>query len=192
MTTRMKKILSQLGGGDWRSVGQADRIATLAAEDFAVFQELMQALAHRDPLVRMRAADAAEKASVKRPELLQPFKVRLMRLLDESTQQELRWHLAQMIPRLRLTHRQRVRVAASLRKYLQDPSSIVKTFAMQALTELALLDAKLRAEILELIRVCAKEGTPAMRARGRKLLAVLEARRETRISIPSTGGIRSH
>ena len=54
--------------------------------------------------------------------------------------------------------------------YLRDRSSIVKTFAMQALADLASQDASLRAQILPLLEELTAIGTPAMRARGRKLL----------------------
>ena len=53
----------------------------------------------------MRAADAAEKITVTRPELLKPHKLELLGLLDEAEQIELRWHLALMAPRLALTVR---------------------------------------------------------------------------------------
>jgi hypothetical protein len=50
----------------------------------------------------MRAADAAEKVSAKKPRLLDRHKAELLGLLAEAEQIELRWHLALMIPRLRL------------------------------------------------------------------------------------------
>ncbi len=64
------------------------------------FPELLECLWCSDPVVRMRASDAAEKISVQRPELLRPFKAELLGLACEATQQEVRWHLALMIPRL--------------------------------------------------------------------------------------------
>jgi hypothetical protein len=122
----------------------------------------------------MRAADAAEKASLPRPDLLQPFRTKLLRLLDEATQQELRWHLAQMIPRLRLSKKDRVRAASALRLYLDDRSSIVKTSAIQAMADLASIDDELMAEVEKLLTTLAEVGTASMRARGRKLLRQLE------------------
>jgi hypothetical protein len=51
----------------------------------------------------MRAADAAEKISLKKPQLLAPFKAELLGLAEETAQAELRWHLALMVPRLPLS-----------------------------------------------------------------------------------------
>jgi hypothetical protein len=169
-----KNILSALGRGDRRSVGRANQVAALAAQSPEIFGQLIEALWNPDPVARMRAADAAEKASLQHRELLQPFKADLLGLLAEATQQELRWHLAQMVSRLELTREERHRAAATLRLYLGDRSSIVRTFAMQALACLVEQDASLQAEVVDLIRRLIKTGSPAMRARGRKLLARLE------------------
>ena len=118
----------------------------------------------------MRAADAAEKVSVQRPDLLKSFKAELLGLADEATQAELRWHLALMLPRLALTYSERARAMARLRSYLDDHSSIVKTFALQGLAELAVGDAALQDEMTELLQQVCRIGTPAMKARSRKLL----------------------
>jgi hypothetical protein len=91
-------------------------------------------------------------------------------LLDEATQQELRWHLAQMIPRLHLSKKDRRSAASAFRLYLGDQSSIVKTSAMQAMADLASTDDDLMPELRTLLTTLTQVGTAAMRARGRKLL----------------------
>ncbi len=134
----------------------------------------MAGLWSEDPLVRMRAADAAEKVSRKNPELLAPYKAQLLGLMAEAEQQELRWHLAAMVPRLALNANERQCAADSLRGYLGDRSSIVKTFALQGLFDLAQNDHDLRSSVIELLRRAESNGTPAMKARSRKLLGKLE------------------
>ena len=165
-----------LAGGDRRSIGRADAVAALVLEQPELFAELIAGLWDTDPLVRMRAADATEKVSVKRPEVLHPFKAEILGLLAEAQEQELRWHLAQMVPRLPLTLEECARAASVLRDYLDDRSSIVKTFAMQALADLTSIDAALLPDMVELLLQVTRNGTPAMRARGRKLLARLGRR----------------
>ena len=108
---------------------------------------------------------------MKKPELLRPFKAELLGLLTEAKEQELRWHLAQMVPRLVLSEVERAHVAGVLRTYLDDRSSIVKTCAMQGLADLAATDEKLLPATMELLGQLTRTGAPAMRARGRKLLA---------------------
>ena len=170
---KSKDVLALLSGGDRRSVGRSDSVVTTVLAQPALFRSLIQGMWDKDPIVRMRAADAAEKASLKKPELLRPFKAELLGLLAEANEQELRWHLAQMVPRLALTASERAQAASLLRTYLDDRSSIVKTFAMQALADLADADETLLPETIELLHQLTRTGTPAMRARGRRLLARL-------------------
>ena len=118
----------------------------------------------------MRAADVVEKVSAKHPELLQPHKRRLIRDVAHSDQQEIRWHVAQMIPRLKLRSAERKTAVKILFHYLKDKSNIVKTFSMQALADLSEGDTHLRRRVIPLLKELTKTGSPSMRARGRKLL----------------------
>jgi hypothetical protein len=169
-----KHILALLRGGDKRSIGRANQVAAMVSADRRLFAELIEGLWADDPLIRMRTADAAEKVTRSNPELLAPFQKELLGLLKETTQQELRWHVAAMIPRLPLNPQQRRLVASVLSEYLEDHSSIVKTFALQALADLAEDDSDLRSKVLETLRQAVRNGTPAMKARARKLLLRLE------------------
>lgn len=162
-------IAAMLKGGDRRSIGNADQIAKLVLSEPKRFSELVECLWDEDPIVRMRAADAAEKVTVTRPELLKPHKQELLGVLAEAEQIELRWHLALMVPRLALTSPERQRVAASLQRYLEDRSSIVKTFALQGLADLARQDPGLRELAKHAIEESFQTGTAAMKARARKL-----------------------
>jgi len=160
----------RLRGGDRRSIGNANQVAAEVQREPKRFAELIECLWSDDPVVRMRAADAAEKVSLHKPRLLQPFKAELLGLADETRQAELRWHLALMLPRLSLTPSERERVRERFRDYLNDRSSLVKTSAIQALAELAKGNATREAEVVELLKETSRKGTPAMRARSRILL----------------------
>jgi hypothetical protein len=163
-------LTNWLKGTDRRSIGRANDVAALVLREPQRFPELIGFLWSDDPVVRMRAADAVEKISLQEPGLLEPFKAELLGLLLEAEQKELRWHLALMIPRLPLTKNERQRAAEGLRRYLGDTSSIVKTFALQGLTELAEADPSLHPEVREILEAAERAGTPAMKARARKLL----------------------
>lgn len=141
----------------------------------ALFPALIKGMYHEDKLVRMRAADAVEKPTLTNPGWLRPFKRRLIALAACAEQKELRWHLAQMLPRLELSRRDRMVVAAIFRGYLQDQSRIVKTFAMQGLPDLAMQDPGLRNSIRPLISSLTKTGSLSMKSRGQKLMLQLAA-----------------
>lgn len=142
----------------------------------------------------MRAADALEKLTRRRspvPDEIQKsllkklqgsWKAPLLGLLAEATENKLRWCLAQVVTRLPLTVPECRRVAATLRSYLEDRSSIVKTCALQGLADLTRQDASLQPEVVDLLRIHSRLGTAAMRARGRMLLKQLESVRANRFA----------
>lgn len=165
-------ISGLLKGGDRRSIGRSNQVVELVLRAPRRFDELIKCLWSDDPIVRMRAADAAEKVSTIRPELLKPYKTELLGLLAEAEQIELRWHLAQMIPRLPLTQGEGRRAADTLQLYLEDRSSIVRTFALQALADISQNgnDGGLRLAVRDILEQTVVRGTAAMKARARKLL----------------------
>jgi hypothetical protein len=169
-----EKILARLEGRDRRTIGRADEVAALVSQNPRLFGGLLRGLWSENPLVRMRAADAAEKVTRNNPALLRPHKRALLGLLAEAEDQELRWHLAVMIPRLALNGKERQHAALLLESYLEDRSSIVKTFALQGLADLAENELSMRPRVIEILREAARSGTAAMKARSRKLLVHLE------------------
>src|SRR5262249_9980257 len=127
-----------------------------------------------DPVVRMRSADVAEKATRKNRELLNPYRKKLLSLLAKTTEQELRWHLALMVPRFSLSAKERKYAVSALKGYLDDRSSIVKTCALQGLADLAGLEPNIRPAVIEILREARRKGTAAMKARSQKLLLNME------------------
>ena len=173
MRPSIKPLRELLAGGDRRSIGKSNRVVALVLHHPRSFGELVRCLSSDDPVVRMRAADAVEKVSSLRPQLLAPFKSELLGLVGQATQAELRWHLARILPRLPLSAAQRRRAILQLRWYLLDRSSIVKTMAIQGWFELAQGHSRLKREMGAALEDFCKTGTPAMKARSRKLLSQL-------------------
>ena len=169
-----RHIHDLLQGGNRRMIGRSDQVAAMVSKAPELFPKLIAGLWSEDPVVRMRAADAAEKVTRKNRELLVPHKRELLGLMAETEQQELRWHLAAMVPRLRLNARERQIAISALNRYLEDRSSIVKTFVLQGLADLAQDDPSIRSEVIETLREATRSGTAAMKARSRKLLLRLE------------------
>jgi hypothetical protein len=170
----MKRILENLKGGDPRSIGKSGDAVTAVLRNPALFPDLMRGLSDSDRLVRMRAADAVEKATRTHPEWLQRWKRALLDDISTREDKELRWHVAQLLPRLRLTSREKAAAVRILMGYLEDKSSIVKTCSMQALADLAAQDEQLLDEVLPVLERLTRMGTPAMKSRGRKLLKQLK------------------
>lgn len=171
----MKRILRHFEGGDRRSIRGVPEVVRRVLAEPRLFRDVVEGIGHSEPLIRMRAADAIEKISAKHPEYLRPYKAQVLRWAATVEQPQVRWHMAQLLPRLDMDARERRAAVEALNRYLTDESSIVKTFAMQALADLAARDARLRARVVEQLRELTRTGTPAMKSRGRKLLARLDA-----------------
>jgi hypothetical protein len=174
---------AKLAGGTRTSLGRTNAVVAEVLAAPQKFPALLACLAEiddgdsdksaADAILLMRASDAIEKISRQRPEWLAPHKLDFLGLAGGTDQIEVRWHMAQILPRLPLTPRERVVAIDILFDYLKDRSSIVKTHAMQGLADFAAHDPKLKSKILPLLEELTEIGTAAMRARGRKLLAHL-------------------
>lgn len=169
----MHQLLQKLTGGDRRSIGEVESVIQDVKDKPGLFDVLFDGLSVEDPLVRMRAADAIEKISADQPEFLQPFKKPVLRLAGKTHQQEVRWHMAQIIPRLKLTPKERALAVDILFDYLTDKSNIVVTFSMQALSDFAIEDRKLRRRVVKVLKELTAKGSPAITNRGQKLLVKL-------------------
>ena len=166
----MHPLLQKLTGGDRRSIGRADEVVTEVLREPKLFPVLVEGLFQDNSLVKMRAFDVLEKATKKDSTQLIPFKGTLIELAQTEVQNEARWHLAQILPRLNLTHEENIVVVNALLTYLSGSSSIVKTSVMQAFSDISETDKELREELLAHIKELTVIGTPAMKARGNKLL----------------------
>lgn len=171
----MDDILRKLEGGDRRSIGRSNEVVKDVVENPKLFGTVLRGLRSPDPLVCMRSADAVEKITARFPQYLRPYKAMLIGEIARTDQKEVRWHVAQMLPRLEYDAVERDVVFSVLMDYLKDSSSIVRTFAMQALVDLTRQFPELLPAVKGHIEEHAARGTPAMKARGRKLLTQLRA-----------------
>jgi hypothetical protein len=126
-----------------------------------------------DPVVAMRACDAVEKVSAAHPALLAPHAPFILNRIAHRPEPEVRWHVAQIIPRLPLSARRRATAAAILRAYMKDDKRIVRAFALDGFCQLAKQDRRLKDEAAALVREAAAGEAPAVKARARKLLKEL-------------------
>jgi hypothetical protein len=164
------------------SVGRVLDVTALVLAHPAKAGTLIELVWDEHPGVSNRAADVLERISRRIPlaavpsliPILVRWKSPLLGLMAEAARNKLRWNLALTVPRFTLTPPECRRAFASLQAYLEDRSSIVKTTAVQGLFDLALQDQQLLPTVLDQFRVLTRSGTPALRARRRKLLERLE------------------
>jgi hypothetical protein len=169
----MSDVLAKLRGGDRRSIGRVKEVVAQVLDNPALFEGVFHGMLNKDPVIRMRSADAVEKITASHPEYLEPHKEKFIQEVAKIDQQEVRWHVAQMFPRLNVSDKERAAILGILLDYLHDRSKIVKTFAMEALATFAEKDTRLRPQVITLLDDLTRKGSPAMKSRGRKLLARL-------------------
>lgn len=87
-----------------------------------------------DPVVRMRSADVIEKVTKNKPELLSGYTSQVISILASAEQQEVCWHMAQVVPRLECTANEENEIIEALKRYLLYKSKIVIVSAMESLT----------------------------------------------------------
>ena len=170
----MNSIEKLLMIGDMRTTGKSEEVVELVLSNPQLFKDVINAILVDDPGIRMRASDVAEKITRTHPEWLQPYKKLFLEVISTIDQKEVRWHTAQMLNRMQYTKIERQKVFDLLITFLKDRSSIVKTFTMQALADMAIQNRNYLNQVQRLLYKLTKEGSPAMQARGKKLLLALK------------------
>lgn len=167
-------IVKQLVKGDKRSLTGVTKAIHMISKNPDLIGELLSAVSLETEAYNMRALDTIEKATRDNPVLLKPYKNIFIKKLIQQKQKKIRWHVAQIIPRLKLTNTEQQRIITILiNDYLNDSSSIVKVNSLQALADLAISNKKLGTEIKTIVKKASKSKTPALAARAKKLLVLL-------------------
>lgn len=163
----MKNALDKLlSGGDLRSVGRVNEVISLIRTQHD-FDQLFQLLYDHDRLVVMRTADAVEKITAYHPDFLSKYDVEILSLCRIAVNKELKWHLAQLLPRLNLDNDQMTEASSILHRWIADKrnSRIVRVNALQSLFDLA--DNK--KALLPFLTQLEEEGVPSITARIKQL-----------------------
>lgn len=166
----MTQLLNRLRQGDMRTTGAADSVVSLIGNNQARFDEVFAGLTDPDPGLRMRVADVLEKASEQFPQLLQSHRAELLDA-GASTQQEVQWHIAQMIPRLTALNANELHtVSAILERYFdRSTSKIVRVCSLQAMHDLARHYTSLVPSAKRMRAAALQSTSPSLVARARQL-----------------------
>jgi hypothetical protein len=127
---------------------------------------------NEDKVVRARCSDAVEKVAKKFPEYIQKKKSVILKNLNKFEQKEVIWHIALMLGYLKLNKKETDIAVVQLFKWLGSSQSIiVKVACMQTLAQHAMKNKKLIKVVRDEIERQMINGAPAVKARGRHLLA---------------------
>jgi hypothetical protein len=164
-------VRTRLAGGDRRSIGRVPEVINAVRRDDTLFHALAKAMDDPDSVVAMRACDAVEKLTAADASALRPWVGLILQRLARRPEAEIRWHVAQLLPRLALTSLRRKQIRRILSDFSRDESRIVRVFAMQAMWDIGRSDPVFSRDARKVAKKAIAAGPPALRARARKLLS---------------------
>ncbi len=140
-----------------------------------LFDELFNGIFHEDKVISARCAEAVEKVARRYPEYIQKKKRIILKNLSKFNQKEVVWHIALMLGYLKPTKKELDKAFNQLNKWLATSDSIiVKVACLQSLSCLATKNKALIKSVRYKIEKQMTTGSPAIKARGRKLLAAFD------------------
>jgi HEAT repeat protein len=151
--------------------------AAFGGEGEAVCAELVRLLRDKDKGVVERAARTLKKIAERDGAALFAWRKKLLQEAFRASDVRVQWNLTIVLGKLPLKGRDRALAIDLMFERLRDESGLNRTFALQALVDLSEEDAGLRARLTPIVREFLEHGTPAMKARGRKLMGMTQVQR---------------
>ncbi len=159
------ELLGWLGGGDLRSDGLATEVAAIVLQNSGLIPDLLEGLAHREDVVRGRAADALEKITRVRPDYLIEHLAIILEVAGNDPVPMVRWHLAMVLGHLAMYSESHALMVRVLFEMLGDESVFVRSWAISGLCVVGRKYPDYKAPILEQIERQRKDKSIAIRTR---------------------------
>jgi HEAT repeat protein len=169
----MNQILTWLSGGDLRSDGMANEAAQFVLDNPQIFEDLYAGLSAPDDVIRGRTADALEKVSRERPDLLIDHLQEMIDLAGTEKVPMVKMHLAMIFGHLAVYPESDQQLITALFDLLQDESVFAKSWAIASL---CIIGRKYPEECQRIVnRLSQLQGdrSAAIRSRTSKALVIL-------------------
>ena len=159
-----------LSGGTRTSIGDADQVIQKLLKSPSGLAEVYKLFLDEDPVVAMRASYVAMRVAEQKPESVKPFSKDLLKNLDLYTQQEVRWHIPQLLVHLDLTKAQKRRAYEVVMEWAEtDKSKIVGYYGFQAAADFAETNQALLQDFIPRIRKANRTGAKSIQNRCKKI-----------------------
>jgi hypothetical protein len=170
-----KSVRGQLVGGTRTSVGEAEQIVKKALVSVPLRREIYELFLDDDPVVAMRASYVAIKLAQTDPKTVQEFKKLLLKNLSHYTQQEVRWHVSQLLVHMKLTTAERRNCYEVVMDWSEtDSSKIVAYYGLQAAADFVEIDDALLEDFIPRMRKLNARGAKSVSNRCKKIARQLE------------------
>lgn len=171
----MNRLREQLSGGTRTSVGEADEVIQKLLKDPSSLSEIYGLFLDEDPVVAMRASYVAMRVAEQKPDSVKPFAKELIKNLELYKQQEVRWHVPQLLVHLDLTQAQTKRAYDVVMEWAEtDKSKIVGYYGFQAAADFAETDEALLEDFIPRIKTANKTGAKSIQNRCKKIAKQLD------------------
>jgi len=147
--------------------------AAFGREGDAACSELVGLLRDKNKAVVERAARTLKKIAERDGTALFAWRKRLLQEAFRVSDVRVQWNLIIVLGKLPLKGRDRALAIDLMFERLRDGSGLNRTFALQALVDLSAQDVGLRERLMPIVREFLEHGTPAMKARAKRLLKLI-------------------
>jgi hypothetical protein len=165
--------LEWLSGGDLRSDGMSNEAADFVLKNPQVFDELFEGLSVPDDVVRGRTADAIEKISRKRPDIMIDRLPKLLQVAEEDHVPMVRMHLAMIFGHLAMYEERLNELISGLLYLLDDGSVFTRSWSIVSLCIIGRRYPEECNQILKRIEPIQRDQSIAMRTKARKAVDLL-------------------
>jgi methionyl-tRNA formyltransferase len=165
-----KDFLELLTGNDLRSLGKNSEIISLI-NDQKTFDELFIHLYNQDRAIVMKTIDVIEKITLKHKEYLQKHKSEILKISKNVENIELKWHLAQILARIKYANDEMEIVWKILKQWIvnKGESKIVRVNSLQSLYEIVKENNKYENDLKNIVKTLKQENIASINARIKKL-----------------------
>jgi hypothetical protein len=168
-------VKESLQGGNRTSVGNAVEVTGVALKSDEILDEVYGLFFDEDPVVVMRSSYVAMKVAEQKPESVKRFKASLLENLENYKQQEIRWHIPQLLMHLDLASAERDRAYSQLMHWAEtDSSKIVAYYSLPTAAKFATEDEQLMSDFLPRLRVLSQSGAKSVANRCKKIAKSLK------------------
>ncbi|MFC1922055.1 hypothetical protein ACFLY4_02100 [Chloroflexota bacterium] len=169
----MNEILVWLSGGDLRSDGLADEVSAAVLQNPALFDDLYAGLSESDDVIRGRTADALEKVSRQRPDLIAAHILELVDLSSSDQVPMVKMHLAMIFGHMALYEELIDILQSALLDLLEAESVFAKSWAIVSLCIIGRIYPQKSDRIVNRISQLQADSSIAIRSRAGKALNIL-------------------
>ena len=169
----MNQILEWLSGGDLRSDGLADEVAAEVLKSPDLFDDLYAGLSESDDVIRKRTADALEKISRQRPDLIAAHLPEVIDLSRSDQVPMVKMHLAMIFGHLALYEELIDILQSALFDLLEAESVFAKSWAIVSLCIIGRMYPQKSTRIVNRISQLQGDKSVAIRSRAGKALNIM-------------------